>query len=159
MESCAISSPHARIAPLAVVIATSNITAGAGQHRNGQKAELRFLATGTLIRGTWGANEDSYLAQLTFAHEDNLLLVGLVDSCPNEAPPSPRAVLTSLSGKTFKMRRNMACDLPDRRMILRTARGAPMAILHEGLGYQPQLIEAPEPSHVVPCYETSRHLQ
>jgi hypothetical protein len=55
-----------RIAATAAVIAISTTTAGAWPHRHGQKAHVRFLATSTLIRGTFGQNEDTFLAQLLF---------------------------------------------------------------------------------------------
>jgi hypothetical protein len=155
-ENCVISSPLARIAYLFAVIAISTTIAGAWPHKNGQKARVRFLATSTLIRGNWGPNEDTYLAELTFAREGDPLLVRLVDSYPNEAPPLLRAALTSVTGTTFKVRRDMDCDRPYGEMILRTAPGDPMAILLERLAYEPQLRRTPEPDEVLPCYRTVR---
>jgi hypothetical protein len=58
-ESRVISNPLARLASLFVVVAILATTAGAWPHKNGQKARVRFLAASTLIRGTFGQNEDS----------------------------------------------------------------------------------------------------
>jgi hypothetical protein len=139
-----------------VVIAISTTTAGAWPHKNGHKARAQFLATSTLIRGTFGQNEDTYLAELSFTPEGDSLLVRLVDSYPNEAPPLSRAALTSASGTTFKVRRDAGCDRPYGEIILRTAPGDPMAILHERIGYRPQLLRTPEPNEMIPCYRTVR---
>jgi hypothetical protein len=45
-----ISSPPARMALPAVVIAISGTSAAAWPHEQGQMAHVRFLATGTLVR-------------------------------------------------------------------------------------------------------------
>ena len=151
-----ISGLLARIVSIVVGIAISTTTAGAWPHKNGQKARVRFLATSTLIRGTFGRNEDTYLAELTFTREGDPHLVRLVDSYPNEAPPLARAALTSASGTTFKVRRDAECDRPFGQILLRTAPGDPMAILLERLGYRPQLLITPEPNEMLPCYKTVR---
>lgn len=141
---------------MVAVIAISTTTAGAWPHKNGQKARVRFLATSTLIRGTFGRNKDTYLAKLILTLEGDPLLVRLVDSYPNEVPPLSRAALTSDTGTKFRVSRDADCDRPYGEMILRTAPGDPMAILHERLGYRPQLLKTPEPNEMLPCYRTAR---
>ena len=155
-ESCVIFSPLARIVSLVAAIAISTTSGASWPHRNGQKARVRFLATSTLVRGTWGRSEDTCLAEVTFTSESDPLLVRLVDSYPNEAPPISGAALTSTSGTTFWMRRSTDCDRPYREMVLRTEPGDPQAILHERLSYQPQLARTHEPNQALPCYRTVR---
>jgi hypothetical protein len=89
-----------RIAAILLVTALSASVAGAWpwRYRHVEKAGVRFLATSTLVRGTWGWNEDSYLAELHLAADNKMTLVRLVDAYPNEGPPLSRAVLTSDGG-------------------------------------------------------------
>jgi hypothetical protein len=117
---------------------------------------VRFLATRTLIRGTFGQNDDTYLAELTFTHKEGPVLVRLVDSYPNETPPLSRTTLISELGTTLKVRRDTDCDRPYGELILRTAPDDPMAILPEKLGYRPQLQRTPQPNEMLPCYRTVR---
>lgn len=152
-----ISSPLARIVSIFAVIAISTTTAGAWPHRHGQKARVRFLATSTLIRGTFGQNEDTYLAQVFTARGNESHLIRLVDAYPNETPPLPLATLTSDSGTRLRIQRDPQCDRLYGEMLLRTAPGDPMAILLERLEYHPQLSWTPQPGTNVPCYRTVRH--
>ncbi|MGB9232561.1 MAG: hypothetical protein WCC24_22665 [Terracidiphilus sp.] len=131
-------------------------TAGAWPHKQEQKVRVRFLATSTLIRGTWGQNEDTYLAQLDFRRNDGKVLVRLMDAYPNEAPPLSIDALTSDSGMVFQVLRDPQCDRPYGEMPLRTAPGDPMAILLEPLRYRPHLGATPEPDAILPCYRTVR---
>lgn len=149
-------NPRGRIVSTAVVIATFTAPAGAWPHERGQKAQVRFLATGTLIRSTWTWNEDTYLAELTLTASAEPLLVRLIDSYPNEAPPLSRAVLTSSTGTALHVRRDTECDSSYGQMILRAAPGDPMAILHKKLGFQPHLTRTPAPDELLPCYRTVR---
>jgi len=150
------SNALVRFLSIVMVITISTATVYAWPHKNGQKARVQFLATSTLIRGNWGPNEDTYLAELTFTPEGDPPLVLLVDSYANEAPPLSRAVLTSSTGSAFNVRRDTDCDRPYGEMILRTAPGDPTAILPDRLGYQPQLPRTPEPNELLPCYRTVR---
>jgi hypothetical protein len=149
-------SPLARMVFLATLIALSAATAGAWPHKIGQEAKVRFLATSTLIRTWGGPNEDTYLAELNFTPKDDPLLVRLVDSYPNVASPLPRATLTSVAGSVLRVRRDMNCDRPYGKMILRTAPGDPMAIMHEPLGYRPLMHSTPASKAVLPCYRIVR---
>lgn len=114
------------------------------------------MATGTLVRGTWGQNEDTYLAELSLSHDTESVLVRLIDTYPNEAPPLSREALMSPSGTVLRVSRDPQCDSLYGEMLLRTAPGDPMAILLERLEYQPQLSWTPQPSTNVPCYRTVR---
>lgn len=151
-----ICSSITRIVSISEAIAISVTATAAWPHKQGQKAQVRFLATSTLVRfiGAW--NEDTYLAELQFAPGESPLLVRLIDAYPNEAPPLSRTILTSVSGATFKVRRDTECDSPYGQMILRTAPGDPLAVLPERLGYQPQLQKAPKADAILPCYRTVR---
>ena len=79
-----LSNSRVRVVSVAVVLAISTAAAGAWPHKQGQIAQVRFLATSTLVRGTWGWNEDTYLAELRFTAGGEPLLVRLVDAYPNE---------------------------------------------------------------------------
>jgi len=117
---------------------------------------VRFLATSTLIRGTFGQNEDTYLAQIVLPRENEAVLARLVDAYPNEAPPLSYNVLLSDSGTLLRVRREAKCDRPFGEMLMRTAPGDPMAILPERLGYKPRMEQAPNPTVVLPCYRVLR---
>ena len=151
-----ISNPLVRSTCMAVAIALAVTPAGAWPHKNGEKARVRFLATSTLIRGTFGQNEDTYLAQVFTARGDESYLIRLVDAYPNETPSLPKATLTSDSGTLLRIQRDPQCDRLYGEMLLRTAPGDPMAILHERLSYRPQMERAPEPTSNLPCYRTER---
>ena len=138
------------------IIVASAFSAGARQRPRVEKARLRFLATSTILRGTWGNNEDTYLAELLSSDGKDPVLTRLVDAYPNEAPPLSQAILTSDQGTIVTVRRDAACDLPYDELLLRTAPGDPSAILPERLGYTPQLDHAPEPGAILPCYRTVR---
>lgn len=151
-----ISSPLIRMASLAVVIAVSVTGVSARPHRHVLKARVRFWATSTLVRGTWGQNEDTYLAELRFAHSEEVLLARLVDTYPNESPPLAREILTSDSETVLHVMRAAECDLLFGQMLLRTAPGDPMAILPEWLDYRPTLGPMPDSEAILPCYRVAR---
>jgi hypothetical protein len=144
------------IGAIFVVIVLAAASAGAWPHRQGQKARVRFLATSTLIRGTWGQNEDTYLAQLVLPKQNEAVLVRLVDAYPNEWPPLAHKVLTSEAGALLPVCRDQECDRPFGEILLRTAPGDPMAILPERLGYRPPLDRTPAPGTILPCYRVLR---
>jgi hypothetical protein len=138
-----------RFASVAVVLAISAAAAGAWPHKQGPKAQIRFLAASTLVRGTWGWNEDIYFAELMFLAVGAPLLLRLIDAYPNEAPPSSQTVLTAPSETMLKVCRDTGCDFPYGQMILRTAPGDPIAILPERLGYWPQLTRTAAPDELL----------
>jgi hypothetical protein len=145
-----------RIYVIFMIAALLAPTVKAWPHRRAQKAWVRFLATSTLIPGTWGENEDSYLAQLVLPKENEEVLVRLVGIYPNERPPLPRKVLTSGTGTVLAVQRDTECDRLFGEILLRTAPGYPIAILQERLGYQPRLYRTPELGTILPCYRTIR---
>ncbi len=121
-----------------------------------EKGKVRFLATSWVIRGTWGRNEDTYLAELTLPSEQIPSLIRLMDNYSNEFPSLPLSVLTSQIGTVMRVSRDEECDIPFSQMAFRSAPGDPMAILPERLNYQPQLPTTVAPDEKLPCYRTVR---
>lgn len=147
---------RSQITAVLVVAAMTAATARAWPHRQGQKVRVHFLATSTLIRGTWGPNEDTYLAQLLLPKQNEAVLVRLVDAYPNEWPPLAREVLTSDAGTVLPLKRDAKCDRPFGEILLRTAPGDPMAILPVRLSYRPPLDRTPVSGTILPCYRVLR---
>jgi hypothetical protein len=148
--------PAMRIAVTALLLAVVSQAHGVWRHRHTQRVQIRFLATSTLIRGTWGMNEDTYLAQLRLLKQNEVILVRLVDAYPNEWPSLARQALTSDAGVVFSVKRDTTCDRTFAQIPLRTAPGDLMAILPVPLSYQPQLQVTPAPGTIVPCYRILR---
>lgn len=146
----------AQILAVFIIVSFNAATAVAWPYKHGQKARVQFLATSTLIRGTCGRNEDTYLAQLLMPKQNEVILVRLVDAYPNEWPPLAREVLMSDADALLLVRRDTDCDRPYGEMILRTAPGDPLAILPERLGYQPPLGGMPTRETILPCYRVLR---
>ena len=146
----------ARFIAMAAVVVLTTRTAGAWPHRQGQRARVQFVATSTLIRGTWGQNEDAYLVKLLFPKQNETVLVRLIDTYPNEFPPLSREVLSSDRGSVLSLKRDAGCDRPFGEVLLRTAPGNPLAILLERLSYRPRLDRTPEAETILPCYRTIR---
>ena len=143
-------------AAILLIAALNTSTAAAWSHRHGSKARVHFLAASTLIRGTWGPNEDTYLAQLLLLKQNEAVLVRLVDAYPNEWPPRAREALMSDAGTVLRVKRDAGCDRPFGEMLLRTAPGDPMAILSERLSYTPPLERTPASGTILPCYRVLR---
>jgi hypothetical protein len=142
---------------LAIIVAVLTTSVEAWAHKNGQKALVRFLATSTVIHSAaGGSNEDTYLAELTLAPQGAPLLTRLIDSYPSAASALSKEVLTSANGSELRVVRDMSCDRPYSKIILRTAPGNPMAIMREPLGYQPAMLTIPAPDTVLPCYRLVR---
>ena len=153
-ESSVSSRSYPRIAAVALLMTVACSTASAWRHKHGQRVRVRFLATSTLIRGTFGQNEDTYLAQVFTRRGDESYLIRLIDAYPNEAPPLSFAALTSDVGTLLRILRDQQCDRAYGEMLLRTAPGDPMAILPERLGYRPPMKRTPAPETILPCYRT-----
>ena len=151
-----ISNALTRIVAICALIALSATTAGAWPHKRGQKARVRFLATSTLVRGTFGQNEDTYLAQVFTARGDESYLIRLVDAYPNEAPPLSVATLTSDSGAHLRIQRDPQCDRSYEEMPLRAAPGDLLALLPEKLTYRPPLDKTLDLPRLLPWYRTAR---
>jgi hypothetical protein len=144
------------MAALVALVAACVGTAGSQAHARAQKAHVHFLATSTLLRGTWGYNQDVFLVELRFAAHGEPVLARLIDEYPSLFSPLTAEDLRSPSGTVFRVRRDAQCDLPYREILLRTAPGDPMAILPERLGYQPKLEKTPQPDEILPCYRTAK---
>ena len=145
-----------RLGGLLVLVCMSAGHSLARQQVHAERVHVRFLATSTLIRGTWSQNEDTYLAELLFIKKNEAVLVRLIDAYPNEWPPIPLSVLGSQASTVLRVTRDSKCDFPFSRMLLRTAPGDPMAILHERMTYQPKLENRPRSNELLPCYRTVR---
>lgn len=144
------------IAALLVLITVAGTSASAWPHHRGQKARVHFLANGTLLRFTWGQNQDTYLAQLYFPKQSAPVLARLMDVYSNGWPPLSRRVLKSDTGTILRVERHEDCDRPFGEMLLRTAPGDLLAILPERLHYQPHLENPPAPDSILPCYKVIR---
>lgn len=151
---CAAAKPRIRRACAIVVLLTGYSTfAGAASRIHPKKARVRFIATSSLYRTTWGMNEDIYLGELTFTKRENeQVFARVINQYSNWEPPIPAAVLKSESGMPLYLLRDANCDVPYAQMPLRTAPGDPMAVMQERLSYQPRLKNAPAPGDVLPCY-------
>jgi len=119
------------------------------------KVKVRFLATGTLTRGTCGSNQDQYLVEVAETPESEPILARLIDEYAPYQFPLSYDTLTSQSGLVMKIRRDSRCEIPYASMPLRTAPGDPLATVHES-GYHPQLSKTPKPDAVLPCYRPER---
>ena len=113
------------IGAIFAVMTLATSSAGAWPHKHGQKARVHFPATSTLIRGTWGQNEDTYLAQLHLPKQNEAVLVGLVDAYPNEWPPLGRKILSADAGSVLPVKRDQDCDRPFGEILLRRRRRSP----------------------------------
>jgi hypothetical protein len=128
----------------------------AWQRNHKEKAMVRFLATGTLVRGTWGFNQDVYLAELRSRAVESQL-VRLVDEYHNAFLPLSHEVLTSQEGTSMRVRRDAQCDLAYGEMVLRAAPADPMALLQEPRpAYHPPMNNPPRPDAILPCFRTVR---
>lgn len=160
-ECCLFAAPYSRRFSLAfaamLLLAICPTLLGALPRVHRQKGRVRFLATSTLYRTTWGMNEDIYLVDLTFPKSGQPALARLINEYSNWAPPIPASVLKSDDGVLFNLIRDPGCDIPYGEMVLRTAPGDPLAIVRERLVYHPRLKKMPEPGEVLPCYRTVEH--
>lgn len=125
-------------------------------HRQGQKANVKFLATSTILRTTWGQNEDTYLAEVSFAPGETPVLARLIDAYANEAPPLSRSVLISSAGTELRVLRDVECDRPFGKILLRTAPGDLLAILPGKTNYQPIEGGNTDLKSVLACYRIVR---
>lgn len=149
-------SPLVRVASLTAFIAALTMTAGAWPHKASQKVRVRFWASSTLVRGTWGLNEDTYLAEMHLRSDGESILVRLIDEYPNEAPSLSRAILTSESWTTLHLWRDSQCDSAYSQMLLRAAPGDLTAILPIQLEYHPTVDKRVKFDTILPCYRTTR---
>jgi hypothetical protein len=145
-----------RLAILIFGVTVSDFSASARTGVHTLKARVRFLATGTVVRRTWGLSQDVYLAELTPLVGVGSQLIRLIDEYNSASLTLSNAALVSSSGTTLKLWRDSRCDLAYGAMVLRAAPGDPLAILPERLGYQPQMDHLPAPTTILQCYRTVR---
>jgi hypothetical protein len=144
----------ARLLPVAAICAVS-LSLLATRPR-ACKAQVRILAASDLIRGTWGYNQDNYLAELIDAHGTETMLVRLVDEYASEAPPLSRELLTARSTVALRVRRDNRRDMPYGQLSLRAAPGDPIAVLPMPFSYLPQKDDWPPSAASLPCYRLVR---
>ena len=121
-----------------------------------EKARVRFLATSWVIRGTWGLNEDSFLAEISMMPDHEPVLARLIDNYSSEFPSLSVETLTSQLGTTQRVMRDLHCDIPFGQLALRTAPGDLMAVLPQRLVYDPPLARTPNAQEILPCYRLAR---
>lgn len=147
---------HLNTAAVLALVAAAACTARAASYRHHQRAHVRFVATSTLLRGAWGYNEDTYLAQIVLRKESEAVLVRLIDFYTSGWPPLSHETLTAEAGTTLAVERDQTCDSSFGEILLRTAPGDPMAILPEPLSYTPIMARTPDSATVLPCYRVLR---
>ena len=145
-----------RIIAVLLFIILSTTCVDARRHKGDTTARVKFLAASTLIRGTWGQNEDTYLAELNLRSESESILVRLIDEYPNLLPPISYPALTSATGTKLRVRRDSQCDTVYGRMLLRAKPGDLTAILPERLVYHPVLERRVTSDALLLCYRTVR---
>lgn len=151
-----IRSSRFGIAQVMFMALFSGITTAKTDRPRPVKAQVRFLATSSCIRGTWGSNQDVYLTEIVLHAGSEPVLARLMDEfLPFQLPLSVDS-LTSTAGTILRIRRDEQCDMPYAKMQFRTAPGDPMAIIPIKLHYEPILPRTPAPDEVLPCYRIVR---
>jgi hypothetical protein len=130
--------------------------ANAHDRHRPQNARVHFLATGMLLRGSWGFNQDVYLAELIGKKDSGRQLVRIVDEYSPDAPPLSREVLADEQGTGLRVQRDESCDIVFGAMHMRAAPGDPMAILPERLEYKPKLLGELDQQATLPCFRIWR---
>jgi hypothetical protein len=130
--------------------------ANAHDRHRPRKAKVHFLAAGMLLRGTWGFNQDSYLAEIVVKRDHSRQLVRILDEYSPLMPALPREALVADGGAALRIRRDESCDVAFGGIHLRAAPGDRMATLAIPLVYQPQLGEPVRADTLVPCYRIAR---
>lgn len=124
--------------------------------KGGIQAQIRFVASSTFVRGTWGLNEDTYLVELRNSRSGSAFLALLIDTYPNEAPPIPYDVVTANKETAIRVRRNTKCDRQFGDIQLRSAPGDRSTLLPEKLIYKLQISIEPARDAIIPCFYTLR---
>lgn len=117
------------------------------------KAEVRLLADSTIIRSSYGANEDVFLVELPLERDESeVVLARLIDRYPPSGAPISPEVLTTEQPITLQVHRDRRCDVAYRDMVLRTRPGDPFALLPKKLVFEPALSPPVDPTSVLPCH-------
>lgn len=121
------------------------------------KIEVQFLADSTIVRSSYGENEDVYLVKLTAERGGSeAVFARLIDRYPPSGVSIPSEVLASEQQTRFEVHRDRHCDIAYRDFVLRARPGDPLAILPERLGFKPELSPPISPTDVLPCYRVVR---
>lgn len=120
ISSCS-SCKLCAIALLAALVGGGTAAAFPHPHRQSEKAKVHFLAAEILLRGTWGMNRDTYLAELIAKPGSAPTLVRMVDEYPQLAPPLSHEALVAQAGTTLRIKRDPSCDSAYADMHLRAA--------------------------------------
>lgn len=115
-------------------------------------AQVRFLATSTSTRSSFGENYDVYLIEIKRPDGRVSKFARLEDIYPPYQSALPQTILKSSGWVPLKVKRDRGCDVAYGEMPLRTAPGDPAAILPERLGYHPRLTKLPDANAVLPCF-------
>lgn len=117
------------------------------------KAEVRFLADSTIVRSSYGENEDVYLVELALERDESeVVLARLIDRYPPSGAPISPEVLTTEQPIRLQVHRDRRCDVAYRDMVLRTRPGDPFALLPKKLGFESALSPPVDPTSVLPCH-------
>lgn len=138
---------------LSLVVACPQLV---GKSLKAKKGRVHFVATSTLLRNTWGMNQDTYLAFLRLPKVAEPVLVRLVDEYPALEAPLSHADLTSDLEVRIAVVRDDGCKGAFSQLLLRAAPGDLIALLNEPMQYRPNLEPAPTPDSILPCYRVVR---
>ena len=119
--------------------------------RHSIKAKVHFLAAGIMIRGTWGQNEDNYLAE-TISGKGNRELIRIRNRYPSWFPSISNSALASKEGIKFRLVRDETCDVAFGAMHLRAKPDDPTATLPIWLDYHPTIDNQPGTNDMLSCY-------
>lgn len=139
-----------------VCLALITVPSATAKSRKCVWARVRFLATSTITRNSFGENHDVYLIEIDGQDESGATLARLEDIYPPYRNALPETILKSSRWGRLKIIRDQSCDVAFGAMPLRTAPGDPIAILPKRLGFHPHMAKAPDPNDVLPCYRTAR---
>jgi hypothetical protein len=145
-----------RLACCLVLLLCACGVAQAWPHRKALKARVHFLAAETLIRGTWGTNQDKYLAEFLPAKNNPSGLLQIIDEYPQWDLPVSNKSLIAHEGSFLRLLRDTTCDVSYAELHLRAAPGDRLALLPMHLTYHPDLSSSVNSEDLVPCYHIVR---
>lgn len=85
------------------------------------KAQVKFLATSWILRGTWDTNEDQYLVEMNLSRKGSSFLAHLVGRYPNECALLASEELRSEVATILRVSLDASCDISVGQMALQTA--------------------------------------
>lgn len=139
-----------------VLIVCACQTMHAWPHRKSPWLRVRFLAEETLVRGTWGINQDKYLAEFIPSGNCPSGILQIVDEYSEWDFPISFSDLSNKNGIKLRLQRDMSCDVMFSNLNLRAAPGDPEAILAVTMTYKPNNLKDISQNQTVPCYHIVR---